>query len=188
MIQNRSAQRNNKTTVQTLAKSYVEKVSTRWEHDCLHVRRRRQLATLQSRARYSCTLTRCADYLESHKPTMLCKLHHRVLDCLLYRLFHEQGWAEHLGHESIAWWRENTDSEALVALPLRIKLGFLNAAGDLLQHLGHRLEPFLPEICSLTLSLLEAATLKRVLSSFDIRRDACSRACWRSAGQVLKAK
>ena len=62
----------------------------------------------------------------------------------------------------MSWWLNAVDPKQLLLLPLRIKLGFLNAAGDLLQHLGHRLAPYLPEMSSLIICFLEAATLYKV--------------------------
>ena len=44
-------------------------------------------------------------------------------------------------------------------MPSRQRLGVLNAAQDLLKHLGHKLKPFLPEMCALVLILLEGAPL-----------------------------
>ena len=44
-------------------------------------------------------------------------------------------------------------------MPSRQRLGALNAAHDLVKHLGHRLKPFLPEICALVLILLEGVPL-----------------------------
>lgn len=44
-------------------------------------------------------------------------------------------------------------------MPSRQRLGVLNAAHDLLKHLGHKLKPFLPEMCALVLTLLEGAPL-----------------------------
>ena len=59
------------------------------------------------------------------------------------------------------------DVQALGALPLRVRLGFINALVDMLRHLGHRLTPFQPEICALLVSLLESAplVLVRICSS-----------------------
>lgn len=72
---------------------------------------------------------------------------------------------EHLGQEPVEWWLARLGGGAAVAeLPLRVKMGFLNAAGDLLQHLGHRLQPYLPEICSLLVCFLQSATLDEVPS------------------------
>ena len=45
-------------------------------------------------------------------------------------------------------------------MPSRQRLGVLNAAHDLLKHLGHKLAPYLPEMCALVLSLLEGVCLK----------------------------
>ena len=44
-------------------------------------------------------------------------------------------------------------------MPSRQRLGVLNAAHDLVKHLGHKLKPFLPEMCALVLTLLEGAPL-----------------------------
>ena len=77
-------------------------------------------------------------------------------------LFEEPWWAARVGKESIAWWLGVIDTDAAAQLPLTVKLGFLNAATDMLQHLGHRLQPFLPEIVSLLLALLETAQPNQV--------------------------
>ncbi|BDA46528.1 probable small subunit processome component 20 homolog [Coccomyxa sp. Obi] len=73
-------------------------------------------------------------------------------------LFAEPWWAAHLGQEGGGWWLAAADSAALAALPSRQCVGFLNATGDLLRHLGHKLEAYLPEIVALLVCLLEGAT------------------------------
>ena len=77
-------------------------------------------------------------------------------------LFEEPWWAARVGKESIAWWLGVIDADAVAQLPLTVKLGFLNAATDMLQHLGHRLQPFLPEIVGLLQALLETAPPNQV--------------------------
>ena len=73
-------------------------------------------------------------------------------------LFEEPWWAPELGSGSAAWWLAASDARAIAALPARTRLGFLNAAADLLRHLGHRLAPYLPALAALVVVALEAAT------------------------------
>lgn len=44
-------------------------------------------------------------------------------------------------------------------MPSRQRLGVLNAAHDLMKHLGHKLAPYLPEIGALVLTLLEGVSV-----------------------------
>ena len=62
-----------------------------------------------------------------------------------------------MGSQGGAWWLLAVDADALTALPLRRRLGFLNAVEDLLKHLGHRLAPLLPVVLAMVLTVLEAA-------------------------------
>ena len=73
------------------------------------------------------------------------------------RLIEAPWWAKHLSSQGGAWWLRAVDADALTALPLRRRVGLLNAFEDLLKHLGHRLAPLLPVILALILTLLEAA-------------------------------
>ena len=73
------------------------------------------------------------------------------------RLVEAPWWAKHLGTQGGAWWLVAVNASALTALPLRRRLGFLNAVDDLLKHLGHRLTPHLPALLALVLTVLEAA-------------------------------
>ena len=83
------------------------------------------------------------------------------------RLFEEAWWVGHLGREPVEWWLARLgDGAAVAGLPLGVKKGFLNSAGDMLQHLGHRMQPYLPEICSVMVCLLQSATLDAVSSFF----------------------
>lgn len=50
-------------------------------------------------------------------------------------LFAEPWWAEHLGREPGGWWLAALDTATLAVLPSRQRVGFLNAAADLLRHL-----------------------------------------------------
>ena len=50
---------------------------------------------------------------------------------------------------------------AVQSMPTRQRLGVLNAAHDLLKHLGHKLAPYLPEMCALVLVLLESASMSK---------------------------
>ena len=47
-------------------------------------------------------------------------------------------------------------------MPSRQRMGILNAAHDLLKHLGHKLKPFLPEMCALVLTLLQGVAVDAV--------------------------
>ena len=73
------------------------------------------------------------------------------------RLIEAPWWAKHLGAQGGEWWLSAVDAGALSALPLRRRVGLLNAVEDLLKHLGHRLAPLLPVILALLLTVLEAA-------------------------------
>lgn len=73
------------------------------------------------------------------------------------RLFILPWWADHLGNEDLEWWMKAINTQKLSELPLRVKQGFLNATEDLLRHLGHQIQDFLPEICSFLIHLLETA-------------------------------
>ncbi|KAK9818396.1 hypothetical protein WJX72_012002 [[Myrmecia] bisecta] len=72
-------------------------------------------------------------------------------------LFDQPCWVAHTGAQDGDWWFAHLDRQALANLPLRQKLGFLNAADDLLKHLGHKLLPYLPEMLAILLCLLEHA-------------------------------
>lgn len=50
-------------------------------------------------------------------------------------LFAEPWWAAELGRQVGGWWLAAVDAGALAALPARSRVGFLNAAADLLRHL-----------------------------------------------------
>jgi U3 small nucleolar RNA-associated protein 20 len=50
-------------------------------------------------------------------------------------LFAEPWWAAELGRRDGGWWLAAADAGALAALPARSRVGFLNAAADLLRHL-----------------------------------------------------
>lgn len=53
-------------------------------------------------------------------------------------LFAEPWWAAELGRRDGGWWLAAADAGALAALPARSRVGFLNAAADLLRHLVRR--------------------------------------------------
>ena len=55
------------------------------------------------------------------------------------------------------FWLQSINAEALNSQPLRRRVGYLNTLEDILKHLGHRMEPFLPELLALTV-LLQGAT------------------------------
>lgn len=72
-------------------------------------------------------------------------------------LFEEPWWAAYLGKRDAGWWLRVIDPKKLQGLPGRVRIGFLNAAADLQQHLGHALKPYLPEVSAIVACLLETA-------------------------------
>ena len=78
-------------------------------------------------------------------------------DSLLHacRLFPEPWWAAELGHRPSSWWLQHIDSRRLQELPAGQRVGLLNSVADLVKHLGHKLVPFLPELASVVLLLLQ---------------------------------
>ncbi len=74
-------------------------------------------------------------------------------------LFPVPWWGYHLGQHDGSWWLTTLDPAVLHSMPSRQRLGVLNAAHDLVKHLGHKLKPFLPEMCALVLVLLQGASL-----------------------------
>ena len=78
---------------------------------------------------------------------------------MLYRLFPTPWWADHLGQHDGSWWLRKIDPGVLHSMPSRQRMGILNAAHDLLKHLGHKLKPFLPEMCALVLTLLQGVSV-----------------------------
>lgn len=88
----------------------------------------------------------------------LC-LDESCMPCVLCSLFPVPWWAYHLGQHDGSWWLATLQPAALQSMPSRQRLGILNAAHDLLKHLGHKLKLFLPEMCALVLILLEGAAL-----------------------------
>ena len=77
--------------------------------------------------------------------------------CTAYRLFPEPWWAAELGHRPSSWWLQHIDSQRLQELPAGQRLGLLNSVADLVKHLGHKLVPFLPELASVVILLLQGA-------------------------------
>lgn len=73
------------------------------------------------------------------------------------RLIEAPWWSPLLASRDGAWWLTSLDPAALSALPLRVRVGFLNAAEDMLRHLGHRLTPFLGLFAAVLVVLLEGA-------------------------------
>ena len=73
------------------------------------------------------------------------------------RLIEAPWWAKHLGAQPGSWWLRAIQPGTLNALPLRRRVGLLNAMEDLLKHLGHRLAPLLPVLIALIITVLEAA-------------------------------
>ena len=96
-------------------------------------------------------------------PLVLCNpwlcLDGASMPCVPCSLFPVPWWAQHLGQHSGSWWLATLQPSVLQSMPSRQRLGILNAAHDLLKHLGHKLKPFLPEMCALVLILLEGAAL-----------------------------
>lgn len=65
---------------------------------------------------------------------------------------------QHLGQHDCAWWLHAINLPAVTAgVPTRTGAGFVNAAADLLQHLGALLQPHLPLLASLALRLLQSS-------------------------------
>ena len=77
--------------------------------------------------------------------------------CTACRLFPEPWWAAELGHRPSSWWLQHIDSQRLQELPAGQRLGLLNSVADLVKHLGHKLVPFLPELASVVILLLQGA-------------------------------
>ena len=69
-----------------------------------------------------------------------------------------QWWGRELGKNSGEFWLQSINAEALNSQPLRRRVGYLNTLEDILKHLGHRMEPFLPELLALAVVLLQGAT------------------------------
>jgi len=92
-------------------------------------------------------------------------------------------WSRELGARGGAYWLKVIDADALNAQPLRRRIGYLNALEDLLQHLGHRMERYLPELLALTVVLLEGAT-NSTLTAEDGAKEVRSR-CLRLIAHVL---
>lgn len=76
------------------------------------------------------------------------------------RLFEEPWWTGHLSQEQISYWLAVIQPRQLAGFELRVKQGVLHALSDLLQHLGHNMQPFLPEISVLLLALLETTKVR----------------------------
>ena len=93
----------------------------------------------------SCEVTR--HYITLRYPYRVC------------RLFPVPWWGYHLGQHDGSWWLTTLDPAVLHSMPSRQRLGVLNAAHDLVKHLGHKLKPFLPEMCALVLMLLQGSSL-----------------------------
>jgi U3 small nucleolar RNA-associated protein 20 len=76
-------------------------------------------------------------------------------------------WGRELGKQTGVFWLDAINAEALNAQPLRRRVGYLNTLEDILKHLGHRMEPFLPELLALAVVLLEDATTELVLNDLS---------------------
>ena len=63
-------------------------------------------------------------------------------------------WGGMLGKRPGEWWMHVIDSHSLEGQPMRRQIGYLNAIDDLLNHLGHKIALYLPEICTLILRML----------------------------------
>ena len=77
--------------------------------------------------------------------------------CSTCRLFPEPWWAAELGRRPSSWWLQHIDTQRLQELPAGQRVGLLNSVADLVKHLGHKLVPFLPELASVVLLLLQGA-------------------------------
>lgn len=66
-------------------------------------------------------------------------------------------WGRCLGERQGAFWLDAIDAQALNSQPVRRRIGYLNTLEDLLQHLGHKMERYLPELLALTAVLLQGA-------------------------------
>ncbi|KAL0044331.1 hypothetical protein WJX82_000142 [Trebouxia sp. C0006] len=91
------------------------------------------------------------------------------------RLFPVPWWGYHLGQHDGAWWLTTLDPAVLHSMPSRQRLGVLNAAHDLVKHLGHKLKPFLPEMCALVLVLLQGSSLNSNQVRTAVEGEAMSR-------------
>ncbi|KAL4521880.1 hypothetical protein Ndes2526B_g01987 [Nannochloris sp. 'desiccata'] len=74
-------------------------------------------------------------------------------------------WGRELGKQTGFFWLDAINAEALNAQPLRRRVGYLNTLEDILKHLGHRMEPFLPELLALAVVLFEGGTTELMLSN-----------------------
>ncbi|KAL0018407.1 hypothetical protein WJX79_009395 [Trebouxia sp. C0005] len=90
-------------------------------------------------------------------------------------LFPVPWWGYHLGQHDGSWWLTTLDAAVLHSMPSRQRLGVLNAAHDLVKHLGHKLKPFLPEMCALVLVLLQGASLNSNQTKTAVEGDAMSK-------------
>ncbi|KAL0035339.1 hypothetical protein WJX77_001780 [Trebouxia sp. C0004] len=91
------------------------------------------------------------------------------------RLFPVPWWGPHLGQHDGSWWLTTLDPAVLHSMPSRQRLGVLNAAHDLVKHLGHKLKPFLPEMCALVLVLLQGASLNSNQARTAVEGEAMSK-------------
>ena len=97
--------------------------------------------------------------LQSPRPCLCRHNWHVVHIVLACRLFPVPWWGHHLGRHDGAWWLRTLQPAVLHSMPTRQRLGVLNAAHDLVNHLGHKLKPFLPEVCALVMVLLQGSSL-----------------------------
>ncbi|PSC76593.1 small subunit processome component 20-like protein [Micractinium conductrix] len=72
-----------------------------------------------------------------------------------HRLVQGPWWGGALGRQPGAWWLQHIDADRLNEEPLRRRVGYLNTLDDLLKHLGHRMQMYLPELLALAVCLLE---------------------------------
>lgn len=73
-------------------------------------------------------------------------------------------WGRELGKQTGIFWLDAINADTLNKQPLRRRVGYLNTLEDILKHLGHRMEPFLPELLALAVVLLEGATTELMLN------------------------
>lgn len=80
-----------------------------------------------------------------------CSRHERIY----FRKSNEElWWGGMLGKRPGEWWMHVIGTYSLEGQPMRRQIGYLNAIDDLLNHLGHKMTLYLPEICTLILRML----------------------------------
>ena len=82
-------------------------------------------------------------------------------------------WAKHLANGNAVFWLAVVDAEALAHQPLRRRQGLLNTISDLFNHLGFRMQPFLPVLTTLVVLLLRDAAAAISLSPGTVTSHIC---------------